>query len=152
MRKRDFGVRGIKPQLLGGFTLIELMIVVAIVGILAAIAYPSYQESVKKSRRSDAQSALTGLSVAMERYYNDEGNTYVGATLGSAKDAIFPAEAPLEGGTKFYNLTIEDAKQNSYELQAIPKGAQAGDGKLRLLSNGERRWQKDGSNWIEWNG
>ncbi|MCP4091353.1 MAG: prepilin-type N-terminal cleavage/methylation domain-containing protein, partial [Gammaproteobacteria bacterium] len=51
-----------------GFTLIELMIVVAIVGILAAIAYPSYQEQVRKSRRADANGALLGLANAMQRH------------------------------------------------------------------------------------
>jgi type IV pilus assembly protein PilE len=50
-----------------GFTLIEVMIVVAIVGILAAVAYPSYQDHVRKSRRAEAQSALMGLAAAMER-------------------------------------------------------------------------------------
>ena len=52
-----------------GFTLIELMIAVAIVGILAGIAYPSYQDSVRKSRRADAQGALLGFANAMERYF-----------------------------------------------------------------------------------
>jgi prepilin-type N-terminal cleavage/methylation domain-containing protein len=56
-----------------GFTLIELMIVVMIVGVLAAIAYPSYQDSVTKSRRADAKSALLELSVFMERLYTATG-------------------------------------------------------------------------------
>ncbi len=56
-----------------GFSLIELMIVVAIIAILAAVAFPSYQESVKKSRRSDAQTALLGFAQAMERHYTDNG-------------------------------------------------------------------------------
>ena len=139
-----------------GFTLIELMIVVAIIGILAAIAYPSYQDSVTKSRRSDAQSVLTVFSTAMERYYTDNGSTYLGADangddLGTPALAVFPAEAPLEGSVKFYDLTIAAATRNSYTLQATPKGAQAGDGDLQLLSNGERRWKKDGINWVAWN-
>ena len=57
-----------------GFTLIELMIVVAIVGILAAIAYPSYQDSVLKSRRADGQSELLRIQGLMERYYYEEGS------------------------------------------------------------------------------
>lgn len=63
-----------------GFTLIELMIAVAVVGILAAIAYPSYQDSVRKSRRADAKSAL--LDAAHERTVFTENNQYT-ATLGT---------------------------------------------------------------------
>ncbi len=65
-----------------GFTLIELMIVVAIIGILAAIAYPSYQEQVQKSRRADCQGALTGLASAMERFFT-VNTTYAGAAVGA---------------------------------------------------------------------
>ena len=58
-----------------GFTLIELMITVAIVGILASIAYPSYQDSVMKSRRADVKGVLLGLTNAMERRFT-ETNSY----------------------------------------------------------------------------
>lgn len=61
----------------GGFTLIELMIVVAVVGILAAIAYPSYQEQIRKGRRADAMAQLVTLAQAYERYYTSN-NTYAG--------------------------------------------------------------------------
>ena len=54
-----------------GFTLIELMIVVAIIGILAAIAYPSYQDSVRKARRTDGQAMLLNVMALQERYYTD---------------------------------------------------------------------------------
>ncbi|MBT5967504.1 MAG: prepilin-type N-terminal cleavage/methylation domain-containing protein, partial [Gammaproteobacteria bacterium] len=56
-----------KAREIKGFTIIELMITVAIIGILASIAYPSYQESVYKSRRADGKGALLGLANAMER-------------------------------------------------------------------------------------
>lgn len=138
-----------------GFTLIELMIVVAIIGILAAIAFPSYQSYVTKTRRADAQAALTAFATALERYYTDNRNTYLkaadgGADTGKPDSSLFPSEAPLDGATKYYNLSISVASRNSYTLQASPKGAQAGDGNLQLLSNGTRRWQKDGTNWIRW--
>lgn len=69
-----------------GFTLMELMIVVAIVGILAAIAYPSYMDSVRKSRRADAKAALSNAVQALERYYTEK-NTYLNATLGDGAGA-----------------------------------------------------------------
>lgn len=59
-----------------GFTLIELMIVVAIVGLLAAIAYPLYRDHILKARRSDGLSKLMSVMQAEERYYT-EHNTYV---------------------------------------------------------------------------
>ena len=58
-----------------GFTLVELMIVVAIVAILAAIGYPSYQNSVQKSRRADGRAALQEAAARQERMYT-ESNTY----------------------------------------------------------------------------
>ena len=125
------------------FTLIELMIVVAIIGILASIAYPNYQDSVKKSRRADAKAALLGLANAMERYYT-ENNTYLGAAGTAATPAdtgaprIFATESPIDGADKFYDLEIQDATQTTYNLRATPKNAQQNDYVLEL-NNTETR-------------
>lgn len=136
-----------------GFTLIEVMIVVVIVGILAAIGFPSYKESVKKSRRADAQGALQGLAQAMEREYTNEG-TYAKAdgddtneVAGSAAvPVIFATQSPLDGGTKYYDLLIDTANGTSYVIQAVPilGSAQFGDGILQLSSTGLRVWDRDG--------
>jgi type IV pilus assembly protein PilE len=118
-----------------GFTLIELLIVVAIVGILALIAIPAYQSQVAKARRGDAEAALLSLSNAMERYYT-QNNTFVGAAVGAG--GIFPNESPLDGTTKYYDLSIAASDATSYTLQATPKNAQAGDGCLEAVSIGTR--------------
>ncbi len=133
-----------------GFTLIELMIVVAIIGIIAAIAYPSYSEHVQKTKRSDGQGALMGLAAAMERHYASN-NSYAGA--GSDGDTgsptIYADEAPLDGNDKYYDLTIQAADASSFTLRAAPKGGQAGDGMLELDSTGVRRWDEDDSKAFE---
>jgi len=126
-----------------GFTLIELMIVVAIVGIIAAIAYPSYVEYVERARRSDAQGALMGLASAMERHRTANGS-YLGAgSPNTGAPSIYPDEAPIDGSTKFYDLTIEAANATSYTLRATPKNGQAGDGILELDHTGARRWDEN---------
>lgn len=121
-----------------GITLIELMIVVVIIGILATIALPSYRQYIERTRAGDAQSALMSLANAMERYHTQNG-TYVGAAVGTG--GIFPAEAPLDGDNKFYDLKIESATVNAYELLAEAKNGQGG-GNIGLDSTGLRtNWQ-----------
>ncbi|GAB1256310.1 type IV pilin protein [Aurantivibrio plasticivorans] len=134
-----------------GFTLIEMMIVVAIIAILASIGFPAYTNHIKKTRRADAQVSLQGLAQAMERHYTTNG-TYAGAagTTSTPADTgaprIFSATSPANGNTVFYNLTIDSAGATSYEILATPTGDQAGDGVLGLRSTGLRGWDRDGDN------
>lgn len=133
-----------------GMTLIEILIAVVIVGILAAIAYPSYINQVRTSRRADAQQALMSLASAMERYHS-QNLTYAGAADDgddSGPPAIFPDEAPLDGGRKYYNLRITAASVDDYILQAQPKNDQAGDGLLQVTADGGKGWDRDGNGSI----
>jgi len=112
-----------------GFNLIELMIVVAIVGIIAAFAYPSYQQQLQDTRRADCTGAMVGLGNAMERFYSVNGS-YLGAATGGANTgapAIFSTTCPIDGNNATYNITIQAAAASTYLLNAAPTGVQTGD-------------------------
>lgn len=130
-------------QRVGGFTLIELLIAVAIVGIIAAFAYPSYVSQVEKARRSDAQGALMGLAAALERHRSTNGS-YLGAgDPNTGTPSIYADQSPVDGSDKFYNLTIDAVAATSYTIRATPINAQVGDGLLELDHTGARWWDKD---------
>ena len=105
-----------------GFTLIELMIVVAIVGILTAIAYPSYQEYVLRSNRADAQADMLELTQWLERRYTVNG-VY-------PDPAVVPlpfATSPRSGNAR-YNLALNvPAGGQTFVLTAVPAAVQARD-------------------------
>ena len=113
-----------------GFTLIELMVVMVIIGVLSAIAYPAYQTNLQKARRLDAQTAILELAQYMERFYTANG-TYVGATL------PFTA-SPKDDATKYYTLSLSASAANSYTLSGVPSKTQATDScaTLRLTNTG----------------
>lgn len=115
-----------------GFTLIELMIVVAVVAILAAIAYPSYQEQIRKSRRAQAKADLVELAQVLERRFT-VNNSYAGALPFD----ISPREA--SGAAVRYNITPNPVPAGAvFTLTATPAGAQASDtcGALSLTQAG----------------
>ncbi|AGA91844.1 prepilin-type N-terminal cleavage/methylation domain-containing protein [Thioflavicoccus mobilis 8321] len=119
-----------------GFTLIELMITVAIVGILAAIAYPSYQDSVRKSWRANAASCLLELAQGMERWYTGR-STYVGATVPTTGCTT---EGGM-GGRYDFSFTANPTA-TAFTLQAVPDtaGPQASDdcGTLTINQLGQK--------------
>lgn len=137
-----------------GFTLIELMIVVVVVGILVAIGLPSYNNSVTRSIRADAQSALLGFAQAMERHfqqnYSYEGAANGGNDTGAPAATTFPTQAPIEGNNPSYDLTITAADDTGFTLRATPiaGGRQDGNGILELDSLGRRGWDADNDGTI----
>lgn len=119
-----------------GFTLIELMIVVSIVGILAAIALPSYQTSVLKSRRADAKSSLLEFANVMERHAT-VNNSYLPN----------PAYTPQHAG--YYQISITSNTGTQFTLTAQPIGSQANDecGTLTLTNDGTRTSNNNTTCW-----
>lgn len=125
-----------------GFSLIELLVSVAIVAIIAGIAYPSYREQVRDSRRAECTGGLSALSNAMERHFT-VNSSYLGAATGGADTGapgVFRASCPVDGGTPYYNLTISNATATTFTIQAAPTGTQAGDkcGTLTLTNTGQK--------------
>ncbi|WP_203143969.1 type IV pilin protein [Marinobacter mangrovi] len=129
-----------------GFSLIELMIVVVIIGIITAIAYPSYIDNIRETRRTTAQADLMDLAQWMERQYSTDYSYYEGG-----KKPVLPYTASPQSGTSYYNLSLLDGDmgKNSYTLQAAPTGDQVNDdcGTLTLNQAGSRGHSSGANCW-----
>ena len=106
-----------------GITLLELMIVVVVVGILAAVAYPSYRDYVVKARWTEAKNALTETAASLERCFT-RFNVYNDATC---PDVTLPLNFTTPKGS--YTVTAPTLAATNFTLQAAPAGGQAGDTK-----------------------
>lgn len=150
-----------------GFTLIELMIVVVIIGVLASIAYPSYQKHMTQTRRSDAQSALLQIANQQERFFT-ECNWYAtnltassrvcGASAGSG-DLNYPATTSPDGHyalSLVQGVMLADGTTSAtcstwgcgYSAVANPNGSgasgrQTNDGRFMINSFGQKFWDRN---------
>tara|TARA_R110001592_G_scaffold276639_1_gene543733 strand:+ start:23 stop:496 length:474 start_codon:yes stop_codon:yes gene_type:complete len=124
-----------------GFTLIELLVAMTVVGILTAIAVPSYGQYVLRSARADARATLLQASQFMERFYavNSSYDQMLNGTAVVLPNAM--AQSPASG-TARYNIALQAGAlgPNTYTLQAIPTGPSSSDkcGTLSLSSTGAR--------------
>lgn len=123
-----------------GFTLIELMIVVVVVAILAAIAVPSYSAYVQRSHRAEAKNYLQTVAQRLEQNYALSGRydqTQAGAAINNAFITATGFGTVPAGGPARYNISFVAGTlgQAGYRLQAVPAGAQANDTCGTLLLN-----------------
>ncbi len=114
-----------------GFTLIELMIVVAVVAILAAIAYPSYQDAIRKSKRGQVKADLVELAQRYERYYTTENKYTDFWSKVATADKVSPRGAT--GGAIAYAITSAEAG-NTFTLTATPQNRQTSDTRCNVLT------------------
>lgn len=135
---------GPRVQSESGFTLIELMITVAIIGILAAVAFPSYKSHIQRGNRASARAALMEAQQFMERFYaaNDSYATDKagGAVALPARFAAVPAESPkysIALGTAG-SVTAAAVTSSSYALEATPIQTDEQCATLWLKHTGEK--------------
>lgn len=123
-----------KRKASGGFTLIELMIAVAVIGILGALAYPSYQSAMIKNRRAAAQAALSDVAQRQQQYLMDS-RSYASST-GDLKVTI-PSDV-----SSYYTISItaSSSAPPAFTATATPISgtAQVSDGALTITSNGTK--------------
>jgi len=115
-----------------GFTLIEMMIVVAVIAILASFAIPAYNEQVRKGRRADAMAAMNETAQALERFYT-LNNTYSGYSMRPTE-----RQSPRSGDVVYYRIALEvDPAGTGYLVSATPEQADR-CGTLTVNSQGVR--------------
>lgn len=121
-----------------GFTLIEVMIVVAIVGILAAIAYPSYDEYVKRGNRSEGMAQLNDIAARQERYYA-QNNQYITASADLAKLGLKVDSGTVKSTTEKYAVTVAKVDDDGgYTLTATQNFGDTKCGNLTLNALGAK--------------
>lgn len=124
-----------------GFTLLELLITITIIGLLAAIALPSYGDYVLRSNRTVARTAMMRIVGQQEGYYSDRkqyaatlptlSTDYASATMYLKRDGAFQGASSTDA---IYAVTLTDASATAYSVRAVPVNAQARDSRCGTLT------------------
>jgi type IV pilus assembly protein PilE len=117
-----------------GYTLIELMVVLAIIGVISSIAYPSYQGYTCDTFVGQAAADMKVCALGMERHYSN-GFTYAGAVIGIATASVCLDVSPTEGAAKFDLTLVSDA--TTFTLTAVPVASSSCGGTMTLTEKGE---------------
>lgn len=117
-----------------GFTLVEVMIAVAIIGVIASLAYPSYLSYLRDSRRADAEGVLVEMAAWMERRYTVDGRYDNGAIN------LPIQKSPRDGAARHYDVAVTASAAESFTLTATAVGGQTEEecGNLTITQTGAR--------------
>ncbi len=127
-----FWGRKMKRNTQPGFTLIELLMVVLVIGVLSAIAYPSYQRYVERGNRAAVQGQMMDLARTME-VFRSQNFTYDGATVALAPD--------LDNNPN-YDASLPTLTSSTYVILVRPRQVMAGDGAMALDNRGRTCWNE----------
>ena len=121
-----------------GFSLVELLVVLVIMGVLSALALPGYSRYVQRGNRTEVMAALLEAQHFMERFYSANGQ-YLSPANAVPMLPQRLQRIPIQGTVR-YQLSVREATVNSYLLQAVPEGSMAGDvcGNLTINQTGLR--------------
>jgi type IV pilus assembly protein PilE len=136
-----------------GFSLIELMVVIVVVGILSMVAYPAYENAMKKSRRGSAQAFMMEVAQREQSMILDR-RSYVAAANNAAFPGALGVGVPSEV-SNFYDLDVNiatctpdpDPPPPCFRITATPKGQQVSDGALVLTSRNTKTRAGDAAKW-----
>ena len=120
---------------LRGFTLLEMLVTVAIAAVLAAIAYPNFLDSIRKGRRSDAMGFMSKVQQAQEQWRANKSAYTADMSPAGLSVALVSSDAPSPKG--YYKVTVTvppGASESSYTITATATGSQAADAMCAVMS------------------